>query len=953
MFTVGRRRVAYLTGVVLSLLPAPAGATEFSRDVLPVLRRACVRCHGDERAKGGLRLDGAVGLGETVVPGHAGASPLYQRLLGQGGDRMPRDAPALAEEDRALIRRWIDEGAAGRPAADHWAYRPPVRPALPSVRDRRWARNELDRFVLARLERAGKRPAPAADRATLLRRVTFDLTGLPPTLAELDAFAADRSPDAYEKVVERLLASPHFGERWAVPWLDAARYADSNGYQRDARRSQWPYRDWVVAALNRDLPFDQFTVEQLAGDLLPHPSDAQRIATGFHRNTMANEEGGVDPAEARWERLVDRAGTTATVWLASTLACAQCHDHKHDPFTQRDFYRLLAYFEEPREATLPLGQDAARLQALQTERAPLAARLDTWTAALGEEQRRWESELRVRQARWRPLAPRSAWSSGPARLTALEDGSILVSGPRATPELHSAEYGGDLQRVTAVRLEALPDPRLPHDGPGRADDGNFFLGAVLLDDDRPVPLRRVRSDDRPGIEPERYAAETLERPEDPERGWGVSAVLDQGARLARQLLLVPARPLQGSRLRVRLRYRDGESIGRFRISVTSDADPEASIALPPALLAVALAPEGRRTPLQRDRLAQAFRGLAPSLAADRARMTAIDAELAALERASVLVMEPGGGPPRTRLRRGGGFAGEGEEVTSAPPAVLARGVPAGGDRLALARWLVAADNPLTARVVVNRLWASHFGRGLVDTAEDFGTAGAAPADPALLDWLASELVAGGWRQKRLHRMIVTSATYRQTASDADERWLSRVRLDAEMIRDGALAAGGLLDERLGGPPVFPPQPEGAALANATEPAWPESTGPDRHRRALYTFWRRTAPYPSAQLFDAGSREVCRVSRPRTNTPLQALVTMNDPAFWEAAQGLGARMRAVRGSLERRLATGFRLGTGRPPRAPELRILAGLYQRHRAEGERAALDLVANTVLNLDETLTRN
>jgi hypothetical protein len=964
---IGSPRLRRVTGVLLVLAGSRvAGAAEFTRDVLPLFRRACVRCHGAEHASGGLRLDGSAGLGASVTPGRSGDSPLYRRLLGLGGEtRMPRDAPALAPGESELVRRWIDEGAAGRPVAEHWAYRAPVRPELPAVRRRGWVRTPIDQLVLAALERRGHRPAPPADRETLVRRVTLDLTGLPPTLSEIDRFLADRRPDAYERVVDRLLASPHFGERWAVPWLDAARYADSNGYQKDDRRTQWPYRDWVVAALNDDMPFDRFTVEQLAGDLLPAPGTAQRIATGFHRNTMSNEEGGVDPDEARWDRLVDRAATTATVWLGTTLGCAQCHDHKHDPFTQKDFYRLLAYFENAREATLPLSAppQAARLQALAAERGALEARLDGWTPALGEEQRRWEDELRGRQARWRPLTPRTAWSSGGATLTPLDDGSVLVGGARPAPDLHTCEVEGDLRGATAVRLEALPDPRLPRGGPGRASDGNFLLGGIALEVAEPggafaaVPLGRVIADDRPRIEPELYSEENLLRP-DGQHGWGVWAVEDDGPRLPRQLLLIPRDPLAGSRLRVRLRYPEqaaGESIGRFRLSVTRDARPEASVALSPRMLAVALKPDGQRTRLERDQLAQAHRRLAPSLAADRARLAALDQEVSRLAPTAVLVMKPGAGPARTRLRRGGSFASGGEEVASGPPERLAgAAAPApGSDRLALARWLVAPDNPLTARVVVNRIWAGHFGRGLVDTPEDFGTAGARPSHPELLDWLATELVRGGWRQKRLHRLIVTSATYRQAASDDAGRFLAPLRLDAEMVRDVALAASGLLHEQVGGPPVFPPQPDGVwALPGSTDTVWPESHGRDRHRRAIYTFWRRTAPYPSAQLFDAGSREVCRVARPRTSTPLQALVTLNDPAFWEAALALARRMVAT--ARPPRLSTGFRLCTGRRPSPAELTTLTELFQRRRAaQGQRAALALVANVLLNLDETLTRN
>ena len=422
---------------------------DYAHDIAPIFARACADCHTGEKPRGGLRLDRPARLASVVAPGNSGGSELVRRLLGEGGDdRMPAGRAPLPAREIDLIRRWIDQGAFGLPAPVapvaaaapmHWAYRAPVRPQLPAVRDTAWPRNEIDRFVLARLEQAGLAPAPEADPAALLRRVTLDLTGLPPTPAEIDAFFDDRAraagsraalDAAYERVVDRLLASPHFGERWAVPWLDVARYADSNGYEKDATRSIWRYRDWVVDALNDDMPFDRFTLEQLAGDLLPSATVAQRVATGFHRNTMFNEEGGVDPEEARFERMCDRAATTATVWLGSTLGCARCHDHKHDPFSQRDFYGLLAFFDGAREDTLPLptAAEARRLEEIRAARAPLERALAAWTPALGEAQRRWESELLALPARFHPLAIASLTSSSGASLATQADDSILVEG---------------------------------------------------------------------------------------------------------------------------------------------------------------------------------------------------------------------------------------------------------------------------------------------------------------------------------------------------------------------------------------------------------------------------------------------------------------------------------------------------------------------------------------------
>ena len=1001
---------------------------DYAHDIAPIFARACADCHAGAKPRGGLRLDLPARLASVVAPGNGAGSELVRRLLGEGGDdRMPAGRAPLPAREIDLIRRWIDQGAFGLPAPaapvaaaapTHWAYRAPVRPPLPAVRDTAWPRNEIDRFVLARLEQAGLAPAPEADPATLLRRVTLDLTGLPPTPAELDAFFDDRSRAAgdraaldatYERVVDRLLASPHFGERWAVPWLDVARYADSNGYEKDATRSIWRYRDWVVDALNDDMPFDRFTLEQLAGDLLPSATIAQRVATGFHRNTMFNEEGGVDPEEARFERMCDRAATTATVWLGSTLGCARCHDHKHDPFSQRDFYGLLAFFDGAREDTLPLptAAEARRREEIHAARAPLEWVLATWTPSLGEAQRRWESELLALSAHFHPFAIASLASSSGAQLVAQPDGAVFIPArvAAAEPEVETVAGASALARLTAVRLEALPDPRLPGGGPGRGPDGAFFLTGVdveaapAADETAPwqvVAIANVAADDRPREEPERYAAGNLlasapagdARDADVTRGWGVSPIYDGAQRLPRQLVLVPARAFGfpgGTRVRAHLRYAaaaQGEVIGRFRLSATDIDAPAAIAALPARLLRVAATPEAARARADGDELAQAFRQLTPLLAGARAQLAALEREERALGVVSTLVMAapaPGAPAVETRLRQRGAFASPGEVVPAAVPAVFAptrEGAPR--DRLALARWLTSDANPLVGRVTANRIWAQYFGRGLVETGEDFGSQGARPTHPELLDWLATELQRAGWRLKALHRSIVTSATYRQASRpapavarvlgerDPDNRLFAhaaRRRLDAEMVRDVTLAAAGLLDAHVGGAPVFPPQPAGVwSPPNSREAEWQDSRGPDRYRRALYTFWRRTAPYPSAALFDAPSREICTVRRGHTSTPLQALATLNDPAFWDAARALGRRMRgeappsagATSASTTERIAHGFLWCTARRARARELQSLRALYERERARlGDDDAWSLVANVLLNLDETLTNH
>ena len=483
---------AAAASVLISGTAAAGPAVDFAGQIQPLLRRSCLECHGPARARGGLRVDRTDSLRAVIAPSNREGSPLYARLLGAGGEpRMPEGKPALAAEDIALVGRWIDAGAPGldgggrgagahvQGARDHWAYRPPVRPPIPGGGDQ----NPIDAFLQVERARAGLRPAPEASREALIRRLTLDLTGLPPTLPEIDAFVSDGAPGAYQRLVDRLLASPAFGERWAVPWLDAARYADSNGYEKDGARPVWKYRDWVVAALNADMPFDQFTVEQIAGDLLPKPTLAQRIATGFHRNTMLNEEAGVDPDEARWERLVDRVSTTGTIWLGSTLACAQCHDHKHDPFSQRDFYGLLAFFEAAEEQTLPLptAPQASRLAALDAEIAGLQRTLDTWTPALGQAQARWEATLRERDGEYRPLQGLTVRAGEAAQLRVDADGTVQARG--APDGAHDQEVTGasGLARITGVRLVALPDRSAPGGGPGLGHDGAFFLAGLDIE----------------------------------------------------------------------------------------------------------------------------------------------------------------------------------------------------------------------------------------------------------------------------------------------------------------------------------------------------------------------------------------------------------------------------------------------------------------------------------------
>ena len=1025
---------ALLTGSVLARAQAPVPATpattviDFARDIQPIFEQYCYQCHGQTTARGRLRLHAPEFIrkggasGPAIAPGKSHDSLLMRRVLGLGGDgRMPLDGDPLPGPAIARLRAWIDQGAAisGEPLAgtpvrgtsepapvdEHWAYVKPRRPELPPIARLagwlEWIRSPIDRFVLARLEAEMLSPSAEAGRATLLRRVTLDLTGLPPTPAELDAFMADTSRDAYDRVVDRLLASPHYGERWARPWLDLARYADTNGHEKDNRRAIWKYRDWVIDALNRDMPFDTFTIEQIAGDMLPDATAQQKIASGFHRNAMTNEEGGVDPDESRYEVLVDRVNTTATVWLGTTLACAQCHNHKYDPFSQKDYFRLLAFFAngdfESRsfgdgtryfEPTLDLAtpdQEAARKE-LQARVDRLAQELRTVTPEVREAQARWEQSIRTAESAWTRLSPRNVSATNGVVLTALTDGSVLASG--ANPPLTSYTVTADttVQGITGVRLEAMPDPALPKGGPGRDGYGHFRVTGIHVEvASASEPPRAIRfetlkvNDSASPFEPGDllgFKAQGYDR----KRGsWAINAMRD-AQRVPRQVVLAAAAPFGGpggTRLTVRIDHLDGtigQGIGRFRLSVTDAANPLEGADLAARLRPTLDLPIAERTAAQAEDLAAIFRSVSPLLAPARAALAAARTALADLQIPSTLVMRerPSFERPSFEVRVRGSFAAKAERVYAHTPAALhAVREDQPMNRLGLARWLVDENNPLVARVAVNRLWEQIFGRGLVETSEDFGAQGSPPTHPELLDWLATEFVARGWSQKALIREIVRSSTYRQSSAvtpqladrDPYNRLLARgprVRLEAEMVRDVALAAAGLLSPKMFGPSVFPLQPDGIWNMPYSSDKWTTSSGEDRYRRSLYTFWRRTSPYPTFMTFDATSREYCTVRRVRTNTPLQALTLLNDPASFEAARALGARMMAAGGDERSRAAFGIKLVLSRDAKPAELDRLVSMYQQelgHYRTRDSAAPDLsawtmVANVLLNLDEAVTK-
>jgi mono/diheme cytochrome c family protein len=1006
--------------------PASSARVDFLKQVQPIFRASCHRCHGPDMQMGRLRLDSKAlalegGLsGKAIIPGKPAESLLLQRVLGQGDRvRMPMDGPPLASEQIALLRGWIEEGASWPEEASvvhatidrHWAYVKPVKHTLPLVRQILWTHNPIDHFVLARLEKEGLSPSAEASRESLIRRVSLDLTGLPPSVAEVEAFAADPDPDAYTHLVDRLLASPHYGERWARFWLDLARYADTNGYEKDLRRTMWPYRDWVINAFNEDKPFDQFTIEQIAGDLLPGATLEQRIATGFHRNTMLNEEGGVDQEEARWTSIIDRVGTTASVWLGSTLACAQCHNHKYDPFTQKEFYQLFAFFEnaeyriegeygyrkliEP-VLDLPTPEQEQQRRTLREEISKLDAALKTTTPELEAAQAQWERQEAPNQAKWSLLDPEKFSSANAAGFTKLADKSLRVQ-PSSERDTCTIVARTSLEGITGFQLELLGDDALPAKPPVHSKEGKFILTSFKVqaapqgDDQKKsiLNLHNVRADVSQDAFPIANAIDG-----NLERGWAVSLQAGQ-AHWALFETAIPAGGKGGTILTFTLDYQSlsdqKKLVGRLRLSASKDRNATPAQPLPERLRSILDTPTGQRTEEQKKELSAYYLSIASSLEPTRKKLAELNRELAQMPIPTTLVMKEqlSAERPFTYLRVRGSYLNKGEKVYAGVPAAL-HPLPESQmtNRLGLAHWLVDENNPLVARVIMNRFWEQLFGRGIVETSEDFGLKGERPSHPELLDWLATEFVERRWSMKSMLRLIVTSATYRQSSQvnptlldrDPNNKLLARgprFRMEAEMIRDATLAASGLLSQRIGGPSVFPFQPEGVWSVPYSNEQWVTSEGPDRYRRGLYTFWRRSAPYPSFLTFDATSREFCTLKRIRTNTPLQALTTLNDPAFFEAAKGLAKRVLAEAPQPDQaRLSFGFRLCAARKPEAAEVNRLIAFYQlqlEHFRRDQKATQDItkgcldlalpvdgpefaawtmVSNVLLNMDQMLNK-
>ncbi len=999
------RELIAVTVFLLSAATALGEAPEtvkFNRDVRPILSGNCFYCHGPDpkHREADLRLDVREGatadLGgyAAIVPGKPDESTLIKRVTSHDADeRMPPPAskkPHLTDEQIVILRRWIEQGAEYE---GHWAFLPLSKVQPPSVKSESWAQNAIDRFILARLEQESIGPSQPADPATLIRRVSLDLTGLLPTPEEVEAFAAGR--ESYSALVERLLASSHYGERWGRHWLDQARYADSNGYSIDSERQMWPYRDWVIKALNDDMPFDQFTVEQLAGDLLPNATKSQLVATAFHRNTLINEEGGTDKEQFRHEAVVDRVNTTGAVWLGLTIGCCQCHTHKFDPIQHREYYELFAFFNSGtdinnRGATIPVtrGEIFGRPVAKPQPAAPTPEQLTAWEKDELARLEKLDSEQDAADAQWKPVQYVEYGTESNAGFDLLEDNSLLSDGKGSDNDTYRVVVKTDLKQIAAVRLRALTHPSLPRKGPGRAGNGNFVLTDFSVSvGDKELDFKTAYADHE---QPSYPASAAID--DDPKTGWAINIGYGQTATLnadheAVFLLETPVEIDGSQSLEVKLFHNANADylVGRFAIDVI-EMKPAKPVTIDEPLLAALRLPREKRSREQSLLVNDAFTKAEAAGKGGRGR------RMASPDIADVMVWKELEKPRETFISLRGDFLRPDKDVGPLVADVLDAVPPklSGAekrDRLDLAKWLVNSENPLTPRVQMNRVWMHYFGRGLVETEEDFGTQGSPPTHPELLDWLAAEFMRQKWSLKEMHRLIVMSNTYRQSSNarpdlkDKDARNLllarqERVRFDAEIVRDAALSASGLLDPTIGGPSVKPPQPEGVYAFTQTQKKWAADTGPARYRRGMYTLFFRSAPHPLFTTFDAPDFQTVCTRRGRSNTPLQALTVANDETFLELAQGLAARVRRElpAAGLDPRLKRAYLLTLCRVPSVNELATLHGFYDRQLAdlkdEAERAksllspelaegddpfgsaALVLVCRAILNTDAFITR-
>jgi hypothetical protein len=1088
-----RRRISHGYWIALSFAVCPIGASaadriDFARDIRPILSDACFQCHGPDETqrKADLRLDTRPGIfgnrdsGVPVVAGKPEDSEAWLRITADDPKMlMPplKSGKKLSEKQIAMIKTWIEQGAKWN---SHWAFEAPQTQPLPKVERARWARNPIDLFILERLEREHLEPSPTADRITLLRRVSLDLVGLPPTIAEVDAFLADQSDDAYENAVDRLLASPHYGERWARIWLDAARYADSDGYEKDKSRQVSAYRDWVINAFNRNLPYNHFIINQIAGDLLPNPTQDEIVATGFLRNSMINEEGGVDPEQFRMEAMFDRMDAIGKGVLGLTIQCAQCHSHKFDPLTQEEYYRMFAFLNNSHEGNIAaytpaeLQQRADIFRQIGEIEAELKHQTPDWPDRLA----RWEESVVNDQPEWTVIQSAEDDTSGGQKMYRIKDGSYLCAGYAPTKHDVVVNITTRVQNITAFRLEQLNDPNLPLGGPGRSIKGTAALTEFKVNA-KPVGMPekaesvkfvKATADVNPAEKPleaiydDKSGKTRVTGPVDfaidgkDETAWGID--IGPGRRNKPcKAVFVAEKPIsfsEGAELEIHLVQNHGgwnsddnqnHNLGRFRLSVTTAAEPTAD-QLPADVRAMLAVPREQRTPAQAAALFSYWRSTAPEWQAANEKIEELWKQHP--EGSSQLVLNERSEPRTTSVLERGDFLNPTTPVTPGVPAFLhPLPVSQAPTRLAFAEWLVDPKSPTTARSFVNRVWQTYFGTGLVSTSEDLGSQSEAPSHPELLDWLAIEfmtptnipplrkgaeggvrstglveenqsrqspdaespidrqetvsatpgppLLRGGeayWDIKRLQRLIVTSASYRQSsrvtpelqARDPLNRLLARaprLRVDAEIVRDIALAASGLLEDTVGGPSVFPPAPDFlfSPPASYGPKTWKTDTGRGQFRRALYTFRYRSVPYPTLQAFDAPNGDFSCVRRTRSNTPLQALTSLNEPLFLECARSL-ARVTLTSGGATdgERVAFAFRRCIARRPAETEsaalLTLLAKQTERfgdgkhnpwelaaadpdHPPElpagvtpAQLAAWTAVSRVLLNLDETISK-
>ncbi len=999
-------------------------AVDFTRDIRPILSDKCFFCHGPdpEHREADLRLDDAAAAVEAaIVPGRPEESELIARVTSGDADQLmppPDSGKQLTKAEIDLLQQWIAQGATYEL---HWAFATPIRPPVPSLQDEQWVRNPLDAFVLRRLQREQLTPAEQTDRATWLRRLSLDLIGLPPSIDEVDAFLADQSAEAYDKQIQRLLKSPHFGERWARIWLDAARYADSDGYEKDKPRAMWFYRDWVVDAFNRDMPYDEFIIHQIAGDLLPQPTQHSLVATGFLRNSMVNEEGGADPEQFRMEAMFDRIDAIGKSVLGLTVQCGQCHSHKYDPLSQQEYYRMFAFLNNTHDAIIPVFTESDQQQrlALLKQIADIETELKSTLPDWPEKMAAWENEARGSAGEWEVLEPIELPYEG-QKFRVLDDFSIISESyaPKSSAPKFVMQTKTDA--ITGIRLELLTHPQLPRRGPGRSIRGTaalteFSVFVAPADDptkqskvklvsatadvnppksDQPEYLQNIQAKDG-----DKRVTGPIEFAIDGDNNTAWTTDSDPGRRnQPRKAVFVFAKPVgfpQGTLITIQPNMAHGGwnnndnhncLMGRYRFSLTT-ADAPVADPVPKRVREILNTPAEIRTSDQQAAVFSYWRSTVAQWSDANARIEALWQQHP--EGTTQLVLEERVQPKTTFVLHRGDFLSPEKKVQAGVPGFL-HALPESqdADRLTFARWLVDKRSPTTARSIVNRIWQAYFGIGLVETSDDLGSQGTPPSHPQLLDWLAVELMDNDWSLKHIHRLITSSATYRQSSHvtpelfqrDPYNRLLARgprFRVDAEIVRDITLAASGLLCQKLGGPSVYPPAPRFLfdPPASYGPKTWNEETGQNRYRRGLYTFRFRSVPYPMLETFDAVPGNVSCVRRNRSNTPLQALTALNEPLSMECARALAARTLKDGGdSDESRLIFAMRCCIARTPNADEVDTLQGLLDKQRqrlAEGEldaakivdatdnqphdikeHAAWTLVARVLLSLDETITK-